>query len=236
MSHDDLTPERLDAILDGREAAETDAERDMLALAASMKAAAPRANEGLRHRVRALPTPSRRPGRLRRLVRAGRRGRALVAAPALAAAIAAAIAVSVVYDGSGGSDGAGGGDAIVSESRQDSLQAPRKSAQGGAQDSAAEAVTGALPAAPSRAPTPAVIAVPRGRLTTTLEKARVLVTGAGGRLVQEPEPLGGVRLTITLPPDGRETVLAELARLGDTAAGLGTGGDGPVVVVVREAP
>ena len=96
MTGDELTPERLDAILDGQEAASDDDARDMLALAATLREGSPGAPDELRGRGRALGRPSPAEGWLRRLLGTGRRGRILVAAPALGAALAAVIAIGVI--------------------------------------------------------------------------------------------------------------------------------------------
>jgi hypothetical protein len=241
MSHGDVTPERLDAILDGREPAETDAEREMLAVAASMKEASPGASDALRQRMRALPPPRSRRSRLGRFVPAGWRGRALVASPALAAVIAAVVAVGVLRDGKGGSGAAGGGDAAVSQSARDQFQAAEKSpgpvAPGASPSSSSGTTAAPLSAAPPVAPPPpSVITVPRGRLKASLETARSLVTVAGGRLVSEPDASGAIRLTITFPPGRGADVPDELAALGETAAGLTLDANGRRVVLLAEAP
>ena len=92
---DDLTPERLDAILNGSEPPTSDAERDMLALAASLRDATPGAGDDLRDRVRAIAAPEPT-GREARQRGPGWRTRLLLIAPAIVTATAAVVVIAVV--------------------------------------------------------------------------------------------------------------------------------------------
>lgn len=103
MADNELTPLRLDAIMDG-EVAVTDEERAMLALAAQLRADVPQASHELRERVSAIGD---RPARSR----PRRRLRAWSGAPALGAVvvalIAGAVAVNMIHSNGSTSTSAG---------------------------------------------------------------------------------------------------------------------------------
>lgn len=90
---DEIRPDRLDELFDGHAAAETDAERDLLHLAAELRAAAPTAPDHLRERIAELGEPdvTRRStgGWLSRI-------RWRVLAPTMAAVIVVLVAVTVI--------------------------------------------------------------------------------------------------------------------------------------------
>ncbi len=92
----EITPERLDALLDGSVSPETDAERDMLHLAARLREEAPRADDAVRERVQSLGDKSAPPRLARRWWPASAPGRWRVAVPALSAVAAAIISVGVL--------------------------------------------------------------------------------------------------------------------------------------------
>ena len=98
MNHDDITPERLDAILDGAEATSDD-EGAFLALAADLRASSPKASDALRDHVTALGEPARQP-KLRR-----RASRWMVAAPALGAVAVLTIGGFALTRSDSGSNG-----------------------------------------------------------------------------------------------------------------------------------
>ncbi len=84
---DEITPTRLDALLDGSATPETDDEREMLHLAARMRDGSPHAPDALRRRVQALePAAEATAGpRKRRWLPATSRGWLMLGAPALSA-------------------------------------------------------------------------------------------------------------------------------------------------------
>lgn len=210
MSDAEMTPERLDALLDGREAATDDAARDMLALAGALREASPGAPDTLRARMRTLPQPP--PGRLGRLRASGWRGGVLVAAPALSAVAAALIAFGVI---GGSPEGQPGGAERLSQSRTASEAASPTGTQSfGAAEAPPNAVQGALP-------TPMVVQVAPATLAARLADLRSLVTAAGGTIVEEvPQPTAppGVMASLTLPEARRDEVLRAIVALGTGTA------------------
>ncbi len=240
----EMTPERLDAILDGRAAPTDDEARDMLALAGALREAVPSAGEGLRERVRALsrPQPTERPRWLRA---SGWRGRILIGAPALSAVIAAVITVGVIARSP---DGQSGG--------SDALQAERAS------QTTDETGPLRLAVPPTAAPTasgqaagtrvePIVVQIPPATLDARVAEVRQLVAAAGGTIVEEPRQTAPPRLlaSITLPGQRRAEVLQAIAALGNgarneasDAVGSSAGdvaGDGDVInvrVLLTEGP
>ncbi len=203
-----MTPERLDAILDGRAEPNDDQAREMLALAGALREAAPDAPEALRARVRTLSAQQPLPSRLRRLRDSGWRGRILVAAPALSAVIAVLVAVGVIGN-SGGPAGDAGGSQSARVSAVESATDP--SAPSGTVTQlapAADAQTGLQP--------PAVVRVAPATLAARLTDVRRLVADAGGTLVEATPPPGstGVLVSMTLPPERRDAVLQQILALG----------------------
>lgn len=214
MSGGEMTPERLDAILDGRDAATDDDARDMLALAGALREATPGAPDALRARLRTLRQP--RPGWFVRLRASGWRGRALVAAPALSAVAVAVIAFGVIGGSPQGQPaGADSSQAEqLSQSRGTSESAPATGTRLDAAKAAPDALSGALSA-------PVVVLVAPTTLTARLADVRSLVTAAGGTVAEEvPQPAtpAGVVVVLTLPQARRDEVLRAIVALGTDAA------------------
>lgn len=223
----EITPERLDALLDGTVQAETDAERDVLALASRLKGAEPRAGAALRGRVRTIAAE---PGRTRRLQRF--RGRwALVAAPAVAAIAAGVIAVGVF---SGDDKNVATSDATALEgfeTQTDAQGALGLRSNAPADNAAGAAKSGATEAAPSiqappvqDGPAGADAAIPMLRVTAGTRDARLadirrIVSDAGGNVEATAVP-GATAwdLVITLPVDAAPAALASIAAFADGPA------------------
>ncbi len=203
----EMTPERLDAILDGRDAPTDDEARDMLALAGALREAVPGAGEGLRARVRALPQPQPA-GRPRWLRASGWRGRALIAAPAVFAAIAAVIAIGVIARSPDGRSG-GADSSQADRLSQATIEAapPSSTAQPAATDKPAQ--TGSLP-------DPVVVQIAPATITARIADVRRLVAAAGGRVVEEvqQQTTPSVLASITLPGERRAEVLQAVVALG----------------------
>lgn len=233
MSGDDLTPERLDAILNGSEPATEDADRDMLALAGALRGAAPPAGDELRERVRAIAagTPAE--------AQAGRRNpgwrtRALIAGPALATVVAAVVVIVVA----GGDSGPGASNLA---SRESTATAPAAGAV--VADSTSPAPTDALQVAPAARASvgagPVILRVGTNTLERRVADARRIVADAGGTVLATPQatPRPGTLLTITLPPDQAAGAIAELAALGEVAGGtLDPAADGSLRLLMTERP
>lgn len=251
MNGDGLTPERLDAILDGRDPATDDEARDMLALAGALREAVPGATDDLRARVRALPQPAPG-GRLRRLLNSGWRGRTLIAAPALTAVIAAVVAVGVLTR-SESQDVAQSGAAheSLTAAQRTSGTTPENAIAGSAPatslaPAAPKAATGAADATVTE---PIVIRVARSTLVASAARVRTLVGDAGGSVVEEPAPPGQTTpvqlVSISVPSERSADVFAAIAAL-DTAtapaasrfAGPAATSDGVsrVRILLTEAP
>jgi hypothetical protein len=239
MSADDLTPERLDAILDGSEPATDDADRDMLALAATLRGAAPPASDGLRARVRAIAGETPAGGRSDRR-NPGWRARLLIAGPALATVVAAVVVIAVV----GGDSGTNRTNLASGES---TATAPT-SGTGGA-DATARSSSDALKVAPSSAPRaaasagPVILRVEGGTLQRRVAEARRIVTRAGGNVVATPQSTAqptaqpGTLLTVTLPPERAAEAIAELGALGEVTGGaLDPAPDGTLRLLLTERP
>lgn len=234
MSADDLTPERLDAILNGSEPATDDADRDMLALAATLRGAAPPASEDLRARVRATAAEEAAGGGSRRRG-PGWRTRLLIAGPALATVVAAVVVILVV-------DGGGGTNPTSLPSLESTATAP--AAGTGVADATAPS-SDALKAAPSTVPQaalsagPVILRVGPGTLERRVADAQRIVTQAGGTVMATPQatPRPGTLLTITLPPDHAAAAVAELSALGNLAGGvIAPGADGTQRLLMTERP
>lgn len=222
----DVSPERLDAILDGRAQAETDLEREMLALAARMQSEEPRADQLLRTRVRAIATRPGRAGRVRQLGRSWR-GRALIAGPAVAVAVAVVVAVGVFGDGGGPSAGQdlalrdGATQTTAATEQFDAAKSGLKQPEG---DTAGGALQAVPPAAASRGGADAVspeapgatLRVAAGTRDARLADIRRIVSGAGGRVDAAPlAGTGSLLLTITLPPDSAAGAIDAVAALAE---------------------
>jgi hypothetical protein len=230
VTPDDLTPERLDAILSGSEPATSHAERDMLALAASLRNAAPHAGDDLRDRVRAIAAPAPT-GREARRLGPGWRTRLLIAAPALATVTAAVVVIAVV----------GGDDPVKNQTSLTSAEsagASTTTAASTAARSSADAVSGApsLSAAPEAKAGPVTVLVEPGTLQQRIADARRIVATAGGtvNVTRQATAEPGSLLTITLAPDREAVTLAKLVRLGDVRDGAAAGADGTVRLLLKE--
>lgn len=221
MSDHDLTPERLDAILDGEVPATDDDARDMLALAAQLRAAVPGADDTLRARVRALPAA--RPARLaavRRLLRSGWRGRLLVAAPALSAVLAGVIAVGVLtntsHNTSSGADNAAGARATAQKSEAAATATLPPTTTTPTAEFSATTVATPPSAADTSAAEALTIAVPAATLPARIDDLRRIVTDAGGTLTSTDRPgsPAATVISLDLPTDRVASTLASIATLG----------------------
>ena len=231
MSADDLTPERLDAILNGSEPAESDAERDMLALAASLREGSPRADDELRERVRAITVP----GREMRQRGPGWRTRFLIAGPALATVVAAVVVIAVV----GRDDPGTNRTSLTRESAAFDAAATTTATPPLAAKSPLD--TGkAVPSSTARGGVtagPVIVRVEPGTLPRHLADARRIVAAADGAMVVTPQTTGdpSALLTITLPPNRVSGVLSELTLLCKGREGSAIGVDGTVRVLLTES-
>lgn len=216
---DEMTPERLDAILDGREPATDDEAREMLALAGALREAAPGAGPELRARVRALPQPQP-VGRLRRLFSNGWRGRMLIAAPALSAVVAAVIAVGVIRSSSGQERtiavAPAASPAETTRTAAITTTPSTKSATPPAVTSPAIPDAAAATGADGRLSAPITLRVASGTLEARIADIRRLVVEAGGTigLAQPQGAPPGTVVAITLPAGRGADVLGAIANLG----------------------
>jgi hypothetical protein len=235
MNPDDLTPERLDAVLNGSQAPTEDADREMLALAAELRGAAPGAGDELRERVRAIVAQAPERADARR-GNPGWRSRLLLAGPALATLVAAIVVIAVV----GGDSGTKQTDLASSEPTVTST-----AARAGVTDSRAKAPSEAVQAAPSATPPaaltagPVILRVGSGTLARRVADARRIVTRAGGTVAATPQATAqpGTLLTITLPPAHAAEVIAQLSALGEVTGGtLATAAGGSLNLLLTEAP
>ena len=215
MNPDDLTPERLDAILNGSQPPTEDADREMLALAAELRGAAPGAGDELRERVRAIAAQAPESAGARR-GNPGWRTRLLLAAPALATVVAAIVVIAVVGGDSGTkhTDLASNAPTVTSTAarvRRDRFA--REVAERGGAGRAVGNAPGALSAGP------VIVRVGAGTLARRVADARRIVARAGGTAVVTPQATArpGTLLTITLPARarGRGDRAALGARRGD---------------------
>ncbi len=195
MSHDDLTPERLDALIDGAEPANDD-ERDVLHLAAALRSGSPRPSDDLKRRVRALGEPPRAVPPRRRL-------RWSVLTPALGALVAAVIATTVVLTRSpNDSTSAATEDAAVP-----TLPATSTGLTGGAAPGATFQSDASATASP-RLPGAPTWVVSRGSLDDVITRIDGLVSAANGSYAVTDEESGKL-VTITVDPQRR----ADLTRV-----------------------
>lgn len=227
MSDHDMTPERLDGILDGSIEATDQADRDLLALAAALREAAPGAPESLREKVAALPATAPTISWWRRLM-ARRHGWALVGAPVAAGLVAVLIAGGVLFntDQTGDTSGAAADTALQATSGSSATEAG-KSLSADTTSAAQEST----PPTSSNAFTdqragqgPPIVRVPQGSLQERLNDARRIVEDAGGEFVQtERAPDGpGVLVLVTVPVGRGPDVAQQLGALGTS--------DGPLPV------
>ena len=207
MTGDELTPERLDAILDGREPAIDDEARDVLALAAALREAAPGAGAALRARVHALPQPEPR-GRMRRLLARGWRGRLLVAAPALSAVIVAVVAIAVLGQSSDP-------ERIALEQREATTQPGNTAGDAAPPASAPSTAAKAADTGAALATAPLVVRVEEETLAARLADIRRLVEDAGGTVESSPASPGpAALLAITVPGARSADLLDAIVSLG----------------------
>lgn len=231
MTPDDLTPERLDAILNGSEPPTSDAERDMLALAASLRDAAPRASEDLRDRVRAIAEPAATGGETGRRS-PGWRTRLLVAGPAIATVVAAVVVIAVV-----GGDDPGTNRTSLTRESAGSAGSSAATTTRSATSAAARALSPST-TAPEVSAGPTVVRIEPGTLQQRIADARRIVAAADGTAIvsvqtaAEPSAL----LTITLPTNRAPGALAKLMRLGNVGERAATGPDGTVRLLLTEQP
>jgi len=195
---DDMTPERLDAILDGTAAPDTDEDRAMLHLAADLRGAAPRASDALRERIIAMGEPGEfRPKRVPFWKRIN------VLAPALGAVVAVIVAVGVLTTGNSGDD----------------TGFPTLERGGGAADSAvqppaaAPTQTMAEPAPMPATGPPAEVTVEAGGLDDAL--AEIESIAGGPRYVSESDRTAtSAVITVTVPADRHADVARGLTGIG----------------------
>jgi hypothetical protein len=232
MSREEMTPERLDAILDGSAAPTDDEARDMLALAARLRQASPPASDRLRERIRGMPQPHTAPvGRLRRLLDRGWRGRMLVAAPALAAVVAVVVGISVLN---------GSSDPQVARNSTDlTIEQTSAGASDAAEATATRTSSATVPGQTSKTPPPTLappaadgvdvapqlltLRVALTTLTARVADLRRLVENAGGTVSltdQQTTPPSTIA-SITVPQDRRTAVFAEIANLGGNRTSSG---------------
>jgi hypothetical protein len=218
MSGGDLTPERLDGILDGSQAPNEETDRDMLALAAELRDAAPGAGDELRERVRAIAAQApahadpHRGG-------VGWRSRLLLVGPALATVVAALVVI-VVVDGNGGSN--------RDLARRESALTSAAPAAGAPQAAAGSSSDSMRVAPPALAAGPVIVQVDTGTLVARVDEARRIVTRAGGTVTETPQSTSppGTLLTITLPAERAAGAAAKLAALGEVSGGSFTSANG----------
>lgn len=179
---DEIRPERLDALFDGA-APETDEERDLLHLAAELRAEAPSAPDDLRRRITELGEPdvSRRApdGWWSRI-------RWRMAAPAMAGLIAVLVAVAVIPRMTGGSDGdVAASDNVPTEMQSEKIVPDSDSAASA--PSADGPTAGVRPAPTARQATPVGGIVRDGSLDQVQDAVVGAVTAAGGRVTSRTD-------------------------------------------------
>lgn len=195
---DEITPDRLDALLDGA-VPENDTERDMLHLAGALRAATPDPSAELRARVRALGEPRDAV----RTPRTRRRRSWQVAAPALGAVIAAVVAVAVITSGgdSGGSTAGAPHDSVT--------PAASKSLQEGGADEGTSAARDQSTGPFATTSPDAAATLRAGTLDATVAALREVATSAGGTVATTTD--GSItRVRLTAPAE-RMTELVQRA-------------------------
>ncbi len=182
---DEIRPERLDELFDGA-AADTDEERELLALAAELRASAPPAPDHLRQRIADLGEPP-----VARRASGGwwSRIRWRMAAPALAGLIAVLVAVTVIPQVIGGSDddvslsdapGAVERETAVPE-RDSAASVPQGEDTGGS----GPGMQAREPSASSSAPRPVDGVVREGDLDRVRDAVSRAIADAGGRVTSQ---------------------------------------------------
>lgn len=233
MNPDDLTPERLDAILNGSQPPTEDADREMLALAAELRGSAPGADDELRERVRAIAAQAPERTGARR-GNPGWRTRLLLTAPAVATVVAAIVVIAVV----GGDSGT-----THTDLASNSPTVTSTAAGSGVADSSAKSPSEAVQAAPSATPPaslsagPVIVRVGAGTLARRVADAQRIVARAGGTAVVTPQATvrPGTLLTIKLPPARAAEATAELSALGEVTGGtLATAPGGSLSLLLTE--
>lgn len=213
---DGIRPDRLDDLFDGRATPETDEERDMLHLAAELRASAPPASQELHDRIAALGEPATRPtgGRTPWWRRLGLRA----AAPALAGLIVVLVAVAVIARG--GSDDAGVSNSADTESVQ--LQSDSSAARSSAQDAQeTRQATQPSPEAPADsatggdAPSGTTVTgtVRRGSLDQAESDVVDAVTTAGGTITSRGGDASSRTIVVNLTGADRDAVGDGLAAI-----------------------
>lgn len=204
--HDDLSPQRLDDLLDGRAGARSPDEEALVALVSEL-----RASEGpspdLRARVRAVVAPpSAGISRLTRWVRGTSwTHRALALAPACVLVVGTVFAVSSLTDG-------GGGDRLGTPGAADERGAPQLAAPAG---SAPPASTTTRDQAPLAQAALSLRVADGEAIATAAGRARDIAAANGGRTVRE-------RYSRTARQPGRGVITLEVpaARYEETRAAL----------------
>lgn len=172
MTGDELTPDRLDRVLDSGEAA-SDEERAMLALAAQLRAEVPAPSQELRGRVAALGEPTGRAPRT-----SGRRGW-LVAAPALGALVVAIVGTVALLNTSNS-----GPDSSLDAQAGDRSRVDTQLESAGTRDNAAAPAqsTGAEAGAQTTMKAPATASyrwqLPAGEIAATIDDLREIAEAA----------------------------------------------------------
>lgn len=228
MSHDDLTPERLDALIDGAEPA-TDAERDVLHMAAALRSASPRPSDDLKRRVRALGEPAR-PAQARP------RRRWNVLAPALGALAAGIIATTVVVTRSP--------DASTSPASQDAAAPTAQPTGTGIADGTVSTFQGeAGGAASQQSRALPTWFVPPGATADIVAQIEEITAAAGGSIAVTDDDAGKL-IAITVDPARRAELSAQIISLVSDrqakgtapAASLQPDPSTPLTFRLREAP
>ncbi len=240
---DGIGPERLDGLFDGRTAAETDEERDLLRVAAELRAAAPPAPDRLRERVAALgePEPGPAPARRRRWTPRWR-----FAAPAVAGIVAVIVATVVIVPRNGGSgddsasasktatfESAPRGSGPVAPMAEDATSAPEA---GRAADAASESAVPTYTRTPDR---PAVEGVVRsGSLEDAHDAVQRMIAAAGGTMTRQAGDASSRTITVDLSHADRPVLIGALTAFDgvdfdDTALRDALSGGDVVVIRIR---
>lgn len=231
---DEMNPERLDAVLDAAASPETDEERAMLHMAASLREAAPRPSEALRERVAGLGEPV---GRIA-LPRRPLWKRLNVMAPALGAVIAAVVAVGVLTTSGGGGSrlGSGSGGAADTAADQFKSAGPPPAAAAPAEDGSVMAT--ATAESLSRTLVAPTLTVERGGLDDALAE---IESAAGGPqfVTEQSRTATSAQVTVSVPAAREVEVIRALTTVGDWSDPQALGGHAagtPIILLVTEAP
>lgn len=239
---DGIGPERLDELFDGRTTAETDEERDLLRLAAELRAAAPPAPDRLRERVAGLGEPDPGPAPARR-VRWTPRWR--FAAPAIAGIVAVVIAAVVIpRDGGSRDDSASASTTTLLESApQESVPVPPPAADATSMPEAGRAADSSSKSpVPTRTTTPGQTVVEgvlrSGSLDDAHDAVQRLIGAAGGVMTRQAGDADSRTITVDLSHADRPALVGALTALDgvgfdDTALRAALGDADVVVIRIR---